>query len=175
MPEPLKSYDFVYVHTDIPEGMTIREWRAERAGRATRLRDAQRAPAHAELGRVDRVGAAPPERRRAPRASSCPLALERAALNHRDIPVYTGRVKIVKIRRVGNSNVVSIPRELEKSGYTSGSSVLVEELANGELRVIPTDRVRERIRDVGRRVVAEHPEALEILANHDPDSDSSHT
>jgi hypothetical protein len=34
-------YDFVYVHTDIPEGMTIREWRAERAtlrgaGRRTR-------------------------------------------------------------------------------------------------------------------------------------------
>ena len=24
-------YDFVYVHTDIPEGMTIREWRAQRA------------------------------------------------------------------------------------------------------------------------------------------------
>jgi hypothetical protein len=25
------SGDFLYVHTDIPEGMTIREWRAERA------------------------------------------------------------------------------------------------------------------------------------------------
>ena len=61
---------------------------------------------------------------------------------------------------------------LEKSGYTPGSSVLVEELADGELRIIPTDRVRERIRDVGRRVVAEHPEALEILADHDPDGDS---
>jgi hypothetical protein len=24
-------YDFVYVHTEIPEGMTIREWRAQRA------------------------------------------------------------------------------------------------------------------------------------------------
>jgi hypothetical protein len=24
-------YDFVYVHTDIPEGMTIQEWRAQRA------------------------------------------------------------------------------------------------------------------------------------------------
>jgi hypothetical protein len=23
-------YDFVYVHTDIPEGMTIREWRTHR-------------------------------------------------------------------------------------------------------------------------------------------------
>jgi antitoxin component of MazEF toxin-antitoxin module len=90
-----------------------------------------------------------------------------------DIPVYTEGVRIVKIRRVGNSNVVSIPRELEKSGYTPGTSVLVEELADGELRIIPTDRVRERIRDVGRRVVAEHPEALEILANDDPDADTS--
>ena len=25
------SCDFLYVHSDIPEGMTIREWRAERA------------------------------------------------------------------------------------------------------------------------------------------------
>jgi hypothetical protein len=25
------SHDFVYVHTDIPEGMTIREWRRDRA------------------------------------------------------------------------------------------------------------------------------------------------
>ena len=25
------SHDFVYVHTDIPAGMTIRQWRAQRA------------------------------------------------------------------------------------------------------------------------------------------------
>lgn len=61
--------------------------------------------------------------------------------------------------------------ELEKSGYSPGSSVLVEELADGELRILPTDHVRERIRDVGLRVESEHPEALEILANHDPESE----
>lgn len=60
---------------------------------------------------------------------------------------------------------------MEKSGYTPGSSVLVEELADGELRILPTDHVRERIRDVGLRVESEHPEALEILANHDPESE----
>jgi hypothetical protein len=65
----------------------------------------------------------------------------------------------VKVRKGGNSNVVSILRELKKSGYAPGASVLVEELADGELRIIPTDRVRERIREVGRRVVAEHPDA----------------
>ncbi len=78
-------------------------------------------------------------------------------------------MKIVKVRRVGNSNVVSIPRELEASGYTPGSSVLVEELADGELRIMPTDRVREVIRETARRVAAEHPQALEILANHEPE------
>jgi antitoxin component of MazEF toxin-antitoxin module len=77
-------------------------------------------------------------------------------------------MKIVKVRRVGNSNVVSIPRELEGRGYAPGTSVLVEELEGGELRIMPTDQVRERIRRVGERVVAEHTEALKILAEHDP-------
>jgi antitoxin component of MazEF toxin-antitoxin module len=74
-------------------------------------------------------------------------------------------MKIVKVRRVGNSNVVSIPREFEASGYTPWSSVLVEDVGGGELRILPTDRVRQ----IADRVVSEHPETLEILANHDPD------
>jgi antitoxin component of MazEF toxin-antitoxin module len=77
-------------------------------------------------------------------------------------------MKIVKVRRVGNSNVVSIPREFEASGYTPGSSVLVEDVGGGELRILPTDRVRERVRGIADRIVGEHPEAMEILANHDP-------
>ena len=75
------------------------------------------------------------------------------------------------MRRVGNSNVVSIPREFESSGYAAGSPVLVEQLADGELRILPTDQVRDRIRQTARRVVAEHPEALDILAKHDPADD----
>jgi antitoxin component of MazEF toxin-antitoxin module len=85
------------------------------------------------------------------------------------IRVYTCGMKIVKVRRVGNSNVVSIPREFESSGYAPGSSVLIEGLEDGELRILPTERVHERIQDVAARLVSEHPEALEILANHDPD------
>jgi len=43
MTESGKPHDFVYVHTDIPEGMTIRGWRAaqrddRRATLATRAR-----------------------------------------------------------------------------------------------------------------------------------------
>jgi hypothetical protein len=34
--------DLLYVHTDIPAGMTIREWRAERAGRVATVHAAQR-------------------------------------------------------------------------------------------------------------------------------------
>jgi antitoxin component of MazEF toxin-antitoxin module len=70
-------------------------------------------------------------------------------------------MKIVKVRRVGNSNVISIPREFEARGYAPGSSVLVEELPGGELRIMSTEKVRERIRDIGGRLVAEHGEALE--------------
>jgi hypothetical protein len=32
MPRPTGRHDFVYVHTDIPAGLTIRQWRAQRAG-----------------------------------------------------------------------------------------------------------------------------------------------
>jgi antitoxin component of MazEF toxin-antitoxin module len=90
-----------------------------------------------------------------------------------DISVYTEVMKIVKVRRVGNSNVVSIPREFEASGYTPGTSVLVEELADGELRILPAERVRERVRQIATRVVSEHPKAMEIFAGHDQDDENS--
>lgn len=79
-------------------------------------------------------------------------------------------MKVVKVRRVGNSNVVSLPREVEARGHAPGTSVLVEELES-ELRIMRTDQVRDRIRGVGQRVVAEHAEALKIPAAHDPDSE----
>ncbi len=79
-------------------------------------------------------------------------------------------MKVVKVRRVGNSNVISIPREFEAQGYAPGSSVLVEELPGGELRIMSTEKVSERIRRVGARLVAQHGEALQILADHDPDA-----
>jgi antitoxin component of MazEF toxin-antitoxin module len=81
-------------------------------------------------------------------------------------------VKIVKVRRVGNSNVISLPREFEERGYVAGASVLVEELPGGELRIMSTDKVRERIGEIGKRVVSERAEALQILADHDPNAQS---
>jgi antitoxin component of MazEF toxin-antitoxin module len=79
-------------------------------------------------------------------------------------------MKIVKVRRVGNSNVISIPREYEAKGYAPGSSVLIEELPGGDLRIMSTKNARERIHDAAERIVAEHGEALQILAEHDPDT-----
>jgi antitoxin component of MazEF toxin-antitoxin module len=82
-------------------------------------------------------------------------------------------MKVVKVRRVGNSNVISIPREFEARGYAAGTAVLVEELQSGELRIMPTEQVRDRIRGIGQRVIDEHAEALQILAEHDPDDQSA--
>jgi hypothetical protein len=42
MPDQPDSYDFVYVDTDIPAGMTIREWRRQRATERIAQQKAQR-------------------------------------------------------------------------------------------------------------------------------------
>lgn len=76
-------------------------------------------------------------------------------------------MRVVKIRRVGNSNVVTLPHELEAAGYTAGTSVAVERTATGEVLLVPERRVREGIRELGRRVIEEDREALELLAAYD--------
>jgi hypothetical protein len=43
MTEPGVPYELVYVHTDIPVGMTIHEWRTRRAAERQELRLAARA------------------------------------------------------------------------------------------------------------------------------------
>ncbi len=73
----------------------------------------------------------------------------------------------VKIRRVGNSNVVSLSRDFEELGYTEGTDVVVESLPTGELLIMPAARVRTHVREIGRRALAENREALEKLAAYD--------
>jgi antitoxin component of MazEF toxin-antitoxin module len=80
-------------------------------------------------------------------------------------------MKLVKVRRVGNSNVVSIPRELEALGFTQDVSVVVTALPSGELRVLPASRVRHMIREYGRKVVSEDRRALQILEDYDKSRD----
>ncbi len=76
-------------------------------------------------------------------------------------------MKIMKIRKVGNSMVVSLPHELESRGYRVGTQVMIQELPTGELRIVPTNRVRQFVRESARKVVAEDQEALRILADYE--------
>jgi antitoxin component of MazEF toxin-antitoxin module len=76
-------------------------------------------------------------------------------------------MKINRVRRVGNSKVLSLPRDLEKVGFVDGAQVLIQELPSGEVRLLPTEQLRGMVREYGRRVVAENRRALDILADHD--------
>lgn len=76
-------------------------------------------------------------------------------------------MKVNRVRKVGNSKVLSLPRELEKVGFVDGAQVVIQELPSGEVRLLPADRVSAMVREYGRRVVAENRRALEILADHD--------
>ena len=80
-------------------------------------------------------------------------------------------MKLVKVRRVGNSNVVSIPRAFEALGFTENAPVVVTALPSGELRVLPAARVRHMIREYGRKVISEDRRALQILEDHDKGRD----
>ena len=67
------------------------------------------------------------------------------------------------MRRVGNSNVITIPRELEDLGYVDGATVMVEALPSGDLRIVPEARLRLAI----NRAVSRNRRALDLLAEYD--------
>ena len=77
---------------------------------------------------------------------------------------------IVKVRRVGNSNVITVPKDLESKGFETDSKVVIEELESGQLLVTPAARMRQRVRAIGREVIAEDGDALEILRVHKPNN-----
>jgi putative addiction module antidote len=76
-------------------------------------------------------------------------------------------MQVVKIRRVGNSNVISLPKELEQLGFMAGARVLIEETPSGALLVTLESQRRQVWRDVMKRVVEEDREALDMLAAYD--------
>ncbi len=63
---------------------------------------------------------------------------------------------------------VGDPQRAEHQPYCSR---VIGVVSPGAHQVPPQDdeKVRERIHDIGERIVAEHGEALQILADHDPD------
>ena len=76
-------------------------------------------------------------------------------------------MKLVKIRRVGNSNVVSLPREFEEAGYVEGTTVAIERAPGGELVIVPESQLRENVGSIARRAIEANRGALDILAAYD--------
>ena len=74
---------------------------------------------------------------------------------------------VVKVRRVGNSNVVTLPKSLESAGFVAGASVVVEALPSGEVMLLPETGLRECIQAIGRQAIAKDRAALERLAASD--------
>jgi antitoxin component of MazEF toxin-antitoxin module len=80
---------------------------------------------------------------------------------------YPEAMKRMRIRRIGNSNMVALPSELEEAGYRPGVEVLVQEMPEGEVRIVRADLARESTRDLARRLAERHRRTLERLADHD--------
>lgn len=78
-------------------------------------------------------------------------------------PRIYDRVRVVRVRRVGNSKVVTVPRELD----FESEEVLVEKLNTGQLLLTPVAMVRSRIPQISARVVRDNAEALRILEEYD--------
>ncbi len=83
-------------------------------------------------------------------------------------------MEIVKIRKVGNSNVITLPRGLQGLGFIEGAQIVIEATTEGEVRLIPVTNLRKVVRAAGRKVAGQHREALDILtesegAPHVPD------
>lgn len=73
----------------------------------------------------------------------------------------------VKIRRAGNSNAMTLPRELEALGYIEGAEVVIKTMENGALMVMTAAQVEEYIDAMIDQVVADNRGALDLLAAHD--------
>lgn len=80
---------------------------------------------------------------------------------------YNGLMKMLKVRRVGNSNMVALPKEWEADGFGAGDYVLAERDEAGEVRILRAGDVPARIDAIAGEMITRHAEALQILAEHD--------
>jgi antitoxin component of MazEF toxin-antitoxin module len=74
---------------------------------------------------------------------------------------------LVKVRKVGNSTVVTLPRSLAER-LPAGTRVLIQELDNGDLLIQRPESFEGAIRESGRHVIARHRQLLDRLAAYDP-------
>lgn len=79
-------------------------------------------------------------------------------------------MKLLKIRRVGNSNMVALPQEWESAGFGPGAYVLVGRDQDGEIRMLPAGDMAARVDALAEEMIEQHAEALRILADHDSGS-----
>jgi len=73
---------------------------------------------------------------------------------------------LVKVRRVGNSSVITLPAGLGCHGFEPGSAVLVEAEDDGTLRVIPVPDVDAHVREVAQAAIQRRRRTLKILEGH---------
>jgi antitoxin component of MazEF toxin-antitoxin module len=73
----------------------------------------------------------------------------------------------VKVRKVGNSHVITVPRELERYGLVDAAMVAFVPLRSGEILIVPAERMEEYIEQIGRRIVGRRARALDKLAARD--------
>jgi antitoxin component of MazEF toxin-antitoxin module len=73
----------------------------------------------------------------------------------------------VKVRRVGNSNVVTLPRELERYGFTDGTAVAFVPMPDGGVLMVPEGLHESYMQELGAQIVQRRRRALDKLAKHD--------
>lgn len=83
-------------------------------------------------------------------------------------------MEIVKVRRVGTSNVVTVPHIFEEFGFAPGAYVQVERQPNGDLMLRRYASQRDAVRAIAAKVVVEDHRDLEFLAAYDRGDDTSH-
>lgn len=76
-------------------------------------------------------------------------------------------MKMLKIRRVGNSNMVALPKDWEGDGFAPGDYVLVERDHAGEIRMLRACDMAARVDALADELIEKHAEALRILAEYD--------
>ncbi len=74
---------------------------------------------------------------------------------------------VVKIRKVGSGNVVSVPSALAEQGYGAGQRVTIEALPTGELLIRRVADREEQLRAAARRLIRKHRKSLDILTKYD--------
>lgn len=75
-------------------------------------------------------------------------------------------MQVIKVRRVGNSNVITLPRSLEEAGYTPGSEIVLDGPVDGTIVLRPAKGLTD-IREIARVVIKKHAKALALLEAYD--------